>query len=222
MLAGFFMLCEWILGAPITPEEVTFRHRKPADVSAYREVFRCAIRYGQPINSILFPAAILDRPVPSANEELAVMLDEMAARSLASRFASRFSSRVRDALISQLPKFLGFSVESDGPLRSLWEIGTAIALGSINVASFAIGATTLAVILLLKGSKRLPGVLVAVEEPRSERLPPRSKTQSARQARVSSEDGGSLARAPAHGARGRIPSRAGVAYTGTTPARGSP
>ena len=103
MLAGFFMLCEWILGAPITPEEVTFRHRKPADVSAYREVFRCAIRYGQPINSILFPAAILDRPVPSANEELAVMLDEMAARSLASRFASRFSSRVRDALISQLP-----------------------------------------------------------------------------------------------------------------------
>ena len=65
-------------------------------------------------------------------------------------------------LISQLPKFLGFSIEADGPLRSLWAIGTAIASGSINVAALAIGAATLTVILLLKGSKRLPGVLVAV------------------------------------------------------------
>lgn len=65
-------------------------------------------------------------------------------------------------LISQLPKFLGFSVEADGPLRSLWAIGTSIVSGSINIASLAIGAITLAVILLLKGSKRLPGVLVAV------------------------------------------------------------
>ena len=49
-----------------------------------------------------------------------------------------------------------------GPLRSLWAIGTAIASGSINVAALALGAATLIVILLLKGSKRLPGVLVAV------------------------------------------------------------
>src|SRR3546814_994108 len=44
MLAGLFMLCEWILTVPITPIEVTFRHRKPADDRAYREVFRCPIR----------------------------------------------------------------------------------------------------------------------------------------------------------------------------------
>ena len=29
-------------------------------------------------------------------------------------------------LISQLPKLLGFSIESDGPLRDLWAIGEAI------------------------------------------------------------------------------------------------
>ena len=28
-------------------------------------------------------------------------------------------------LISQLPKLFGFSIESDGPLRSLWAIGEA-------------------------------------------------------------------------------------------------
>ncbi|KMS58185.1 AraC family transcriptional regulator [Sphingobium cupriresistens] len=103
MLAGFFLLCEWILSTSITPVEVSFRHRKPADDQAYRDVFRCPIRYGQPINSILFPVEILERPVPSANEELATMLDEMAAKYLAFRFASRFSRKVRDTLIGQLP-----------------------------------------------------------------------------------------------------------------------
>ena len=65
-------------------------------------------------------------------------------------------------LISQLPKLLGFSIEADGPLRSLLEIGTAILNGKINWTSFGIGAGVLAVILLLKGSKLLPGVLIAV------------------------------------------------------------
>ena len=65
-------------------------------------------------------------------------------------------------LISQLPKFLGFSIDGEGPLRSLWAIVTAIASGDINWTALAVGAATLAVILLLKGSKRVPGVLVAV------------------------------------------------------------
>ncbi|MGE4430920.1 MAG: AraC family transcriptional regulator [Sphingobium sp.] len=103
MLAGFFLLCEWILSATITPIEVSFRHPRPADDQVYRDVFRCPIRYGQPINSILFPPEVLERPIPSANEELATMLDEMTAKYLAFRFSSRFSRKVRDALIGQLP-----------------------------------------------------------------------------------------------------------------------
>ena len=65
-------------------------------------------------------------------------------------------------LISQLPKLLGFSVETDGPLRSLWAIGEAVWNGRTNWTAFLLGAATLAIILLLKGSKRLPGVLIAV------------------------------------------------------------
>jgi len=65
-------------------------------------------------------------------------------------------------LITQLPKLLGFSIDADGPLRSLWAIATAIVSGSINWIALAVGAATLVTILLLKGSKRLPGVLVAV------------------------------------------------------------
>jgi high affinity sulfate transporter 1 len=65
-------------------------------------------------------------------------------------------------LISQLPKFFGFSIDSDGPLRKLWAIGVAVLGGRANWTAFAIGAGTLAVILLLKNSKRLPGVLIGV------------------------------------------------------------
>ena len=65
-------------------------------------------------------------------------------------------------LISQLPKLLGFKIEADGPLRALASIGQEIAKGSINWTACLVGVGTLAVILLLKGSRLLPGVLIAV------------------------------------------------------------
>jgi len=65
-------------------------------------------------------------------------------------------------LISQLPKLLGFSIKSAGPLRDLWAIAGAILDGRTNWVAFGIGLATLIVILLLKNSKRLPGILVAV------------------------------------------------------------
>ena len=65
-------------------------------------------------------------------------------------------------LISQLPKIFGFSIESDGPLRNVWAIGNAVLGGQTNWSTFLVGAGTLAVILLLKGNKRVPGILIAV------------------------------------------------------------
>jgi MFS superfamily sulfate permease-like transporter len=65
-------------------------------------------------------------------------------------------------LISQLPKLLGFSIEGEGPLRSLWAIAGAILAGKINWAAFAIGLGTLLTILLLRNNKRMPGILIAV------------------------------------------------------------
>ena len=65
-------------------------------------------------------------------------------------------------LISQLPKLFGFSIEGDGPLRELWAIAEAILNGKANWIAFAVGAGTLAIILLLKNYLRLPGILIAV------------------------------------------------------------
>src|SRR5262244_122755 len=53
-------------------------------------------------------------------------------------------------LLSQIPKLAGFSVAAKGPLRQAWEIINKIVEGNANVAAFAIGASTLVLILLLK------------------------------------------------------------------------
>jgi high affinity sulfate transporter 1 len=65
-------------------------------------------------------------------------------------------------LVSQLPTLFGFSIESGGMLRGLFEIGQGVAGGRTNWTTLAIGAGTLAVMLLLKRYKRVPGLLIAV------------------------------------------------------------
>ncbi|CAN7405454.1 sulfate permease [Bradyrhizobium sp. LjRoot220] len=65
-------------------------------------------------------------------------------------------------LITQLPKLFGFSIESEGSLRSLWAIASAILDGKTNWVAFGIGLGTLTVILLLQKYKRLPDILIAV------------------------------------------------------------
>lgn len=67
-------------------------------------------------------------------------------------------------IISQLPKLLGFSIESLHPLTDLWALITSIGAGSISLLAAVFGVGALALILsfrvLLKD--RIPGVLVAV------------------------------------------------------------
>jgi len=65
-------------------------------------------------------------------------------------------------LLSQVPKLLGFSVTASGPLRQVWRIIDEVLAGSTNVVALAIGAGTLALILLLKRWPRVPGILIGV------------------------------------------------------------
>ena len=65
-------------------------------------------------------------------------------------------------LISQLPKLFGVSIDSQGPLRDLVSLGKVIAAGQTNWYTFAVGAMSLAVILLLKRFKSVPSILIAV------------------------------------------------------------
>lgn len=65
-------------------------------------------------------------------------------------------------LISQLPKLFGLSIDSQGPLRDLWYLAKTLIADQGHWPSFAVGGASLALILLLKPYKRLPGILIAV------------------------------------------------------------
>jgi len=65
-------------------------------------------------------------------------------------------------LLSQVPKLMGFSVKAQGPLRQTWAIVEKVHSESTNVVVFAIGGSTLIVILFLKRWRRVPGILLAV------------------------------------------------------------
>jgi len=65
-------------------------------------------------------------------------------------------------LISQLPKVFAISTDKEGPLRDLLSLAKAIAAGETNWYSFAVGAGSLLLILLLKRFEKLPSILIAV------------------------------------------------------------
>ena len=65
-------------------------------------------------------------------------------------------------VISQLPKLFGFSIEDTGELWEVWVITKAVLSGRANWTAFAVGAAALAVMLVLKNNKRVPGVFFAV------------------------------------------------------------
>jgi high affinity sulfate transporter 1 len=65
-------------------------------------------------------------------------------------------------LVSQVPKMFGVSIDADGPVSKVWAVIEAVWDGRANWMTFLVGGATLAVILALKGSRHLPGVLIAV------------------------------------------------------------
>jgi high affinity sulfate transporter 1 len=65
-------------------------------------------------------------------------------------------------LVSQLPKLFDISIDDAGPLREMQQLALAVADGPAHWPSLAVGAASLAVILLLKRFDRVPGILIAV------------------------------------------------------------
>lgn len=66
-----FRVCDALLGGRWRPYSVNFTHAAPADLSAHRSVFGANLEFGSEFNGIVFGAADLDRPNPTADLALA-------------------------------------------------------------------------------------------------------------------------------------------------------
>lgn len=79
---GAMAICTNILralcGPAWKPDEVTFSHRRPADLRPYQQVFQAPLRFDADETCIAFPTAWLGQPVPGADPMLYRVLQRQA------------------------------------------------------------------------------------------------------------------------------------------------
>ncbi|WP_296257839.1 MULTISPECIES: AraC family transcriptional regulator [unclassified Pseudomonas] len=100
VMAGLVCFSSWIAGKQVVPHEVHFRHERPANMKAYTKILKCPIHFEQADDCIVFNSCDMTRPILSADEQLAALLDSMAVTQMA-QLSERFSKKVRDCLVKQ-------------------------------------------------------------------------------------------------------------------------
>lgn len=98
-MSGLETIGQDLFASGIPVIRVTFRHPAPADTSVYREVFGVEPVFGAEVNSAVFDAALLDLPLPQANEWALRAYDELCRELLQHRRArTGVAGTVRDLL----------------------------------------------------------------------------------------------------------------------------
>jgi AraC-like DNA-binding protein len=85
------------------PLEILFAHAAPQYAAIFPELFGCPVRFGCAKNAIVFPVAMLDHPMRTADPILhAVLIRQADHELLALSDRSAFPARVRDAMQAEL------------------------------------------------------------------------------------------------------------------------
>jgi AraC-like DNA-binding protein len=116
VVAAVVSFSRWIASERVMPLQVRLSHPAPKIEEPYRTFFGCPLVFDDPRTCIVFQKSDLERPILSADEEMAILLDGVANRNLEKRMAGRFAVRVRDILMAQLPNG---AVSKTGTARTL-------------------------------------------------------------------------------------------------------
>lgn len=90
------------LGPGARPAEVRLRAPKPAAWQPYEAVFDAPVRFGSAHDAMVFPQALADQPLDTAQRALAQVFDEHLARELAGLARDDVAARCRAWLLSAL------------------------------------------------------------------------------------------------------------------------
>jgi AraC-like DNA-binding protein len=102
-LASIVILCQETRGGPVDPQSVTFAQ---ADCGCRRQLeafFNCPVAFGAEHNGIVFRAADLDAPLPTANPVLVRVNEQVLTHYLARLESSELAVRVQSQLMHMLP-----------------------------------------------------------------------------------------------------------------------
>jgi AraC-like DNA-binding protein len=100
---GFLKFLRWIVGQELTPVRVEFKHPVPADLTPYREAFRCPLEFGAQRVAVTFSREDAAKPLITANIQMAVVHDRAAERRMAQIGRSQTTLLVRQAIVKSLP-----------------------------------------------------------------------------------------------------------------------
>jgi AraC-like DNA-binding protein len=102
VMALLFDLCRMNAGAGLRPVAATLRRSRPDPGDAYERFFGCPVRFGVEENAFVLSAKDADRPLPSANRQLAATFDRMLVEELSRLDKSDVVSRCRAAVLEHL------------------------------------------------------------------------------------------------------------------------
>lgn len=101
-VAMMFGLCRMLVGPALQLRGIGLMHSTPADVSAYAHTFNCPIEFGQPCYSIVLDNTDLERPLASANKQLAPLHEMVAEMHLSTRRYFSVPGEVRKMILESL------------------------------------------------------------------------------------------------------------------------
>lgn len=96
-------MCRMACGEALNPIEVALSHPAPPCTSDYYGLFRCPVNFAVPVAALALSREVADQPLPAANRELALGNDRVLADYIAKLRRDDIVSRVKDAVIGQLP-----------------------------------------------------------------------------------------------------------------------
>ena len=96
-VAGLFCFVRELCGPLWLPKEASFAHRKPQDTKPYRDFLQTRLRFNAEEYSLVFDAAWLRQPMPSADPNMLKVLQHETQR-LTAEYHDDFPERVRQIL----------------------------------------------------------------------------------------------------------------------------
>lgn len=101
-LSLIISMCRTNFGPSLTPESTTLRRPAPANPKAYEDFFGSPVTFGAAEDSFVLAREIADRPLPTANPELAATFDAILTAELAELGNSDLSTQCKAYLLQEL------------------------------------------------------------------------------------------------------------------------
>lgn len=83
VLSAVVSLARWLTATTLPPRRVQFSQSRLGPLQGYRDVFGCEVDFEQAFSGLLVDNALLDRPLPHADAQLAQVHEQVTATRLA-------------------------------------------------------------------------------------------------------------------------------------------